>query len=285
MTYRNRLPQLSTFTFGTAEIRDPANPEHLKVARAAMDAGVWFHSAREYGNVYEVLKIAFKEDPKHVPPCIIKIHGGDAEKMRDAVETTLRDTRLPCIAVGQVCGQPDPVKDLRPGCRLYDTMGALQEEGKVGAYVLELWRPETPTRMELVKQDLFDAYIFYYNVVDREVPNALFDLLEGRRSKILSLRTLGGGDAKYGYTGVRDEKLVAAMRTALEDLYQRSGCSSRIEFRMRFPMSVPNVITTIGATAKMNHLKAFLECHRNFRPLAPEIVAEVRRLHRIWFAE
>ena len=49
-TYRRPLPNISRYTLGTANLSDPTNPEHLRVARRAMDAGIWFHTAAEYGD-------------------------------------------------------------------------------------------------------------------------------------------------------------------------------------------------------------------------------------------
>ena len=77
MIYRRPWPEISPFTFGTTKVYDESNPQHVKVVRAAMDAGVWFHTSPSYGHeekrTYDVLRKAFKEDPGKTPRCIVKI--------------------------------------------------------------------------------------------------------------------------------------------------------------------------------------------------------------------
>ena len=52
------LPKFTKYTFGTGNINDKTNSNHIKIARGAMDAGIWFHSSLGYRGVFDVLKIA-----------------------------------------------------------------------------------------------------------------------------------------------------------------------------------------------------------------------------------
>ena len=281
MSFRRPFPEISRYTFGTGQVHDPSNPDHVKVVRAAMDAGVWFHTSSAYGggSVYRVLRAAFQEAPDKIPHIIFKVDGRQADLLREAVDEQLLGTGVDHIDIAQLCGNPDPA-GLRPGSELFDAMCDLQQQGKVGSYVLENYWSFSANALEAVREDVMDGYIFYYNVVNREATNKLYLFLEQRQANILALRTLGGGPLNFNDTGDPD-----GAREALEAIYARSGCSSRSEFRMRFLLSIPNIRTTIGATNKLGHLQAFLETGWTGRSLDEEIVSEIKALHRKWFAE
>lgn len=285
MAFRGELPELTNYTFGTGNINDTSNPEHAKVARAAMDAGVWFHTSAEYGKggVFEVLKSAFSENPSKTPHCIFKINGRDPDLFRESVTGAIAGTGVERVDIAQVCGRPS-ADDLQPGRPLHDTMCELKEQGLVGSYILEFFRPSTADSIRAVADDLFDGYTYYYNVIDREVSNELYDLMQSKGSAVLGLRTVGGGTGSFGYAGDRSA-IMPAMQKAIAGLCERSGCTSEIEFRIRFPLSAPNIRTTIGATTKLEHLDQYLRTLGSFKPLAAEIVAEIQALHRQWFAE
>ena len=147
-------------------------------------------------------------------------------------------------------------------------------------------RPETARRcgqlhygklaVYVVKDDLFDAHIFYWNVVNREANNELIDLVQEKQTKILALRTLGGG---INNAGVPEDRA-----KALDELYERSSCKSQVDFRVRFILSQPNVLTTIRGAGKVDRLKMYLDAERSFEPLPQEIIDEINALHRQWFA-
>ena len=280
MSYRSILPNISRYTFGTGNVHDTANAEHGKVVRAAMDAGVWFHTSAEYGNggTFEVLKAAFQEAPSQRPKCIFKVDGQGAEKLRAVVEKSLAGTGLDRIDIAQVCGNPSP-DSLQPGAPLRDTMLELQESGIVGSYVLENFYGFSPNSLISLDQDLFDGYIYYFNVINREVSNPLYDALQAKAAPQLALRSLGGALNSFG--GTNDKE---AMQRELEALYTQSGAPSRLDFRYRFPLSNPNVRTTIGATSKLAHLEELLQADQNFEPLPPAIVAKIEALQSKWFA-
>jgi aryl-alcohol dehydrogenase-like predicted oxidoreductase len=284
MPFCKPLPPISRYTLGTANIRDKANREHIRVARAAMDAGIWFHSAAEYaeGAVFDVLAAAFREDPRHIPQCIFKIKSFSPEAFRASIEEAIARTGVPRVDIAQICWyMPDIDKDLRPGCALHDAMCDMLRQGKVGNYVLEFFRPSKPNMLRIVGEELFDAYIYYHNVVNREVSNEMYDLLARKSSPVLALRTVGGGAGDLGFSPQEEGE---ATRAKLADLVRRSGAADEMDLRMRFPLSYPRNLTTIGATTSVAHLNAFLELGRNPRPLPPDILGEIDALHRRWFA-
>jgi len=55
------IKRITRYIYGTTRLGDDKIPhkERIKIAHAAMDAGVWFHTSRMYGNALEVLGEAF----------------------------------------------------------------------------------------------------------------------------------------------------------------------------------------------------------------------------------
>ena len=278
MSFRTDTLNISSFTFGTGRIDDPASAEHLAVARAAMEAGVWFHTSHAYGDgrVFEVLRKAFAADKTRVPRCIFKVDGQSPELLRETVEICLRGTGVERLDIAQICGNPEPAS-LRAGGALHDTMCELHQRGLVGAYTLEIFRGFSENLLPVIDEELFDSVIFYYNTVEREVSNALWDSLHRSATPILALRTLAGRPDNYG-------ALTEDARRELTAIYERSGCADRFEFRFRFVRSVPGVASTIGATSQLAHLQRFLAADREFSPLPAALVTEIQALHRDLFA-
>ena len=278
MSYSSLPPALTRLTFGTGKVGSPTDPEHLRVTRAAMEAGLWFHTAHEYGggSVFETLRTAFRAAPAEVPPCIFKVDGNSPELLRQTVETALRETGVARVEIAQICGNPD-VSTLAPDGALAQEMERLRAAGHVGHYSLEIFADFSDNLQRAVQDELFGSVIFYYNTIERQVSNALFETLQDRQTPILALRTLGGHPDNYG-------DLDEAARAQLAAVFERSGCASRFDFRVRFALSAPQVVTTIAATSRVAHLEDLLRATREFEPLEAEIVAEIIALQSQWFA-
>ncbi len=277
------LPTLAPFTFGTANCNDPMNATHIRVIHEAMEADVWFHSARMYGNSYETLRRAFDETPGEKPKMMIKVHGEDAQELRKWTEEALSVLGIDQIGLAQICGRPRLTEDLMPGCPLHEMMITLKKEGKVGGYILECFRPSSEDQVGIAERGLFDAFIFYYNIVDREVNNRLWDVLRAKNTNILALRTLGGGPDAMGYTGDRTDQFQQQMRDRIESIFAASGCADKLEFRLRFCVSHPQVKTAIGGTANPSHLAQLLKLNSGLPALNPETLASIDAIHREFF--
>jgi aryl-alcohol dehydrogenase-like predicted oxidoreductase len=269
------LPPMTPLTMGTGGITDPTNAEMCRVARMGMEAGIWFHVADYGGGVYATLAQAFKEDPAHVPPCIFKVDGTSATGFRESLEDALRRTGKERIEIGQVCGNPVD-ESLEP---LAAQLLKAREEGLVGSYIMDVIYPYSPKVLQAVQANLFDGYIFYYNVVEREVSNAADALMMERGTPVLAMRTFGGRDGGNFASDPAHPRV-----QAVEAFYQQSGCATRTEFCVRFPLSLPHVRTTIGSTSRVANLKLFLEAGRNPQPLAPEIVAGIQAVQNAYNA-
>jgi aryl-alcohol dehydrogenase-like predicted oxidoreductase len=71
---------------------------------------------------------------------------------------------------------------------------------------------------------------------------------------------------------------------AINEIYERSGCASQVDFRLRYILSQPNVLTTIGGASKVERLNLYLDAERNFEPLDRKIIESIEALHRQWYA-
>lgn len=283
MQIRGQLPELSRFTYGTMSLGAGAYDmaADVKVARAAMDSGVWFHTSADYGETYKVLRRAFDEDRARVPKLIVKMDAKFPEKTHAVIEGTVRDLGVERVDIAQMCWHVDAAGiagQARDNGPRWQAFCDLKKRGLVGNFVLEIWPPALSCEngVEAVQNDLVDGLIFYYNLFERFVSNELFDLIEKRKTKVLALRTLGGGRAQP----TQDPK-----GQALEALFQKSGCRNMLEFGVRFVLSDPNVQTTICGTRRLEHLNALLDAARNFKPLDSAVVSEVKSLHRKWSEE
>jgi aryl-alcohol dehydrogenase-like predicted oxidoreductase len=261
----------------------------VKVARTAMDAGVWFHTSQEYGGggAFAVLRHAFDEDRARVPKIIFKIRCDNATILRFDVEDALRRLGLERVDVAQLCrGRHDHrkvVDDFLEHGPMWETCQALLAEGKVGTYVMEVFASFSPDALKAVENDLFPGYIFYYSPLEREMSNALYDAVAEKRPPLLSLRTLCGGNLnprRIAELSVDTDHPDIARFAALVPIYEKSGCKSWPEFSFRFLFSIPNMRTTIAGTNKLPHLQELLDAARDIRPLEAGLVEEIKALHR-----
>ena len=111
------LSDISTVTYGTTWLGDATMPfrERVKMARAAMETGVWFHTSHTYGDALQVLRAAFDEDRAHVPPAIFKIGWDSIPQMRDIIQQNLEPLGLERMALGQLCLGGQLAQEFRSG--------------------------------------------------------------------------------------------------------------------------------------------------------------------------
>ena len=85
------LKSISPYIYGTTRLGDEQIPfeERVNVAYAAMNAGVWFHTSRQYDNALELLSAAFDKDRTKVPTLIAKIGGDSIEALKADIRRNL----------------------------------------------------------------------------------------------------------------------------------------------------------------------------------------------------
>ena len=140
----------------------------------------------------------------------------------------------------------------------------------------------TPAKVTTaLDEQLFAGYIFYLNVTERELPQPVHERMLRARIPVLAMRTFGGRCATNFMNGDPDHP----RRRALDAIYGRSGCRDRVEFCVRYPLSLVHVQTSVGSTGKLANLVPFLAAGRAPKPLPAPITAEIEALHRQWDAE
>ena len=287
------LPSLSSFTFGCGN--QGKNPDEFRdsisVMRAAMEGTNWFHASQEYGggSAFMIMRHAFQENKARIPKLILKIRCDHAAILKFDVEDALRRLNVERIDLAQLCrakhDRRPVVDDFLNRGEMWQVCQDLQKEGKVGNFILEIFASFSPDVVRAVKAKLFPAYIFYFNPGERQVSDELFELLE-QKEKMLSLRTLCGG--------MLDPQRIQALQAkepghpaiarfeVLKPIYEKSGCASWCEFSMSFLKSFPNLLTTIAATSKKEHLRELLAADRQAKPMAAPLAAEIKALHIQW---
>lgn len=286
-----QLTPISSFTFGCMSFHgQPENfKNEIRVTRAAMDSGVWFHSSQEYdgGAAFMIMRHAFDEDRAHTPKLLLKIRCDHAAVLKFDVEDALRRLNVERVDLVQLCrakhDRRPVVDDFLAHGEMWQVCQQLEKEGKVGQFVMEIFASFSPDAIRAVNADMFPGYIFYFSPGERQVNNELFELLQKTNKPILSLRTMWGGNFTPARLQMHLDKdpnhPFIARYAALKAIYEKSGACSFAEFSMSFLRSFPNVRTTIAGTSKVENLQALLEADRNAKPMDPSLVAEINALH------
>ena len=299
MDPQNRLPKMTPYTFGTMSLgRDPSNfTNDVAVARLAMEKNLWFHSSRAYGSgggTFEVLRQAFAEAPGQIPPTIFKIGCESADIIEQDVAFTLKTLGLPRMEIAQLAGKThekrDIVGDFLTQGPMFQTCKRLKAQGLVGHFVFEIFFSYAADAFKAVTHDLFDGYIFYYSLLERQVSNEIWAELVTKNLPILSLRPVAGSflanKEKLQERKRKEPGHPAFLRLEeIAPLLEKSGCRDHLELSLRFLASQPQVKTTIAGTSSPTHLDQLAEAVRSARPLGSELTEELRQLHSKWCRE
>ena len=287
-----RLSDLSKFTYGTTRLGDESLPfaARVKTARAAMNAGVWFHTSHIYGDTFRALCAAFDDDRAHVPPAIFKIGWDSIAQIRDVIRQNLEPLGLERMAIGQLCLGERLAAEFRTGGPCYDGFRQIQAEGLVERYVLEVWPWNSDVALDALRggyaEGVVDGYIFYFNPLQRFASNELFDLIQERNQPIIAMRTVAGGPVhrQRDVPGAAPDYLCARAEQ-VAPLFERSGCRTWTEFCVRYVFGVAQVRTTVGSTSRPENLHEFLNAIRSPAPLPDDIQMAVQVLQRSWSDE
>lgn len=284
------LNDLSPYVYGTTRLGDGKInfKERVKIARAAMDADVWFHTSHTYGDALQVLRIAFDQDRIRVPKLIVKIGWDNIDELTEMVYQNLEPLGLDSLELGQLCLGGQLAEEFATGGACYESFKTLKAEGVVKRFVVEVfpWTSEKPLQAlrHGYPEGIVDGYIFYLNPLQRFASNALWGLLLERNEPIVAMRTVSGGPVHR----LRDVP-GAAWRSYLQEravqvapIFERSGVASWTEFCVRFAHSFPQVRATVGSTSRLEHLNEFLAAAKNIQPLSPAIVEEIVDLQYQW---
>jgi aryl-alcohol dehydrogenase-like predicted oxidoreductase len=287
------LSEITPYIYGTTRLGDDTIPrgERLKVARTAMNTGVWFHTARMYGDALEVLGEAFAEEPKNVPKLIIKIGWDTIGQLRGVIEESLTPLGLRGIQLGQLCLGGDLADDFAHGGDCFRVFQDLKDEGLVQGYVVEAfpWTSDPPLKALQAgyTEGIVDGFIFYLNPLQRFASNVLWEELVKRNQPVIAMRTVSGGPVHSlrDVPGFAWKSYLQKRAVEVAPIFEKSGVGSWTEFCVRFAHSFPQVKATVGSTSKIENLTEFLAAKDNCEPLPGSIVREIEALHSRWSDE
>ena len=287
------LNEITPYIYGTTRLGDASIPrdQRLQVARLAMDAGVWFHTSRMYGDALEVLGEVFKERPAKIPRLIIKIGWDTVGQLRGVIEENLRPLGLDGMQLGQLCLGGELAQDFANGGSCYRVFQDLKDEGLVQGYVVEAfpWTSEPPLKALRAgyTQGILDGFIFYLNPLQRFASNALWDEIAARHQPVIAMRTVSGGPVHSlrDVPGFAWKDYLQKRAVEVAPIFEKSGIRDWTEFCVRFAHSFPQVIATVGSTSKIENLNAFLTAKEALEPLPVEIMNEIQALQTRWSDE
>ncbi len=287
------LSDLSPYVYGTTRLGDDAIPfeARVKVARAAMDAGVWFHTSHTYNTALQVLRAAFDQDPQQVPKLIIKIGWSNITELRDVTRQNLEALGLESLDLGQLCLGGPLAEEFANGGPCYAEFARIKAEGLVKRFVVEVfpWTSQVP--LKALKggypQGIVDGYIFYLNPLQRFASNDLWDLLVERGEAMIAMRTVSGGNVHRlrDVPGAAWKDYLQKRAVEVAPIFERSGIQSWTEFCVRFAHSFPQVRATVGSTSRVENLREFLGAANDIHLLPDAIRDEIVLLQYRWSDE
>ncbi|MGB8980718.1 MAG: aldo/keto reductase [Anaerolineales bacterium] len=289
----NLLVDLSPYIYGTTRLGDDKLlfDERVRTARAAMDAGVWFHTSHTYGDALKVLRAAFDQDRARVPKLIVKIGWNSMDELRDVIRQNLDPLGLDTLELGQLCLSGSLAEEFATGGKCYEQFADLKREGLVRRFVLEVFPWTSDVALRALRggypEGIVDGCILYLNPLQRFASNELWDLLLERQEPLIAMRTVAGGNihSLRDVPGYAWKPYLQERAAEVAPIFERSGVPSWPEFCVRFGHSFPQVRATVGATSQPDRLQEFLDAAQNIQPLPEDIVNEIVKLHYRWSDE
>ena len=287
------LADLPPFIYGTTRLGhdDVPREQQLLMAKAAVDAGLWLHTSRQYDHALEVLGEVFADDPSKIPPLVVKLGGGTAADVRSTLAENCAPLGVESVTIGQLSPVGELSDDLRSGGPLLDQLRRVKDEGLVGRFVLEIFPWTSTSPLAALRaghlEGLVDGFIVYLNPLQRFASNELWDEMVARDISIISMRTVSGGHVHTlrDVSGAAWRPYLAERAAEVAPVFDRSGIASWAEFCLRFAHSTPSVVSTVGSSSRLENLEQFLTYSAGVQPLPEDLVEEIFALHRRWSDE
>ena len=284
------LADVPPYIYGTTRLGDSQIPfdDRVRMARVAMDAGIWFHTSHTYGNALEVLRAAFDQARAKVPKLIVKIIGNTVDELRTVIRQNIEPLGVDNIELGQLCLGGELANDFARGGDCYQAFSRLKQEGLVRRFVLEVFPWTSDVALKALRggypEGIVDGCIFYLNPLQRFASNELWDLIRKRNEPVIALRTVSGGNVHRlrDVPGAAWKEYLQQRAVEVAPIFERSGIKSWTEFCLRFDHSFPEVRATVGATSRPENFKEFLLAKENLQPLPADIVNEIVKLQYRW---
>jgi predicted aldo/keto reductase-like oxidoreductase len=287
------LTDISPYVYGTTRLGDDKIPfdERVNVARAAMDADIWFHTSHTYGDALKVLRVAFDAERNKVPKLIVKIGWTNAKELREVIDQNIDPLGLDGLELGQLCLSGALADDYANGGKCYEVFSDIKRDGLVKRFVLEVFPWTSTIALKALRggypQGIVDGYIFYFNPLQRFASNKLWNELVARDEPIIAMRTVSGGNVHRlrDVPGAAWKEYLQQRAVEVAPIFERSGIKSWTEFCVRFAHSFPQVRATVGSTSQLERLKEFLEAAENIQPLPEDILNEIKTIQSRWSDE
>lgn len=287
------LNDLSPYIYGTTRLGDDKIPfeERVNMARAAMNANIWFHTSHTYGNALQVLRTAFDQDRTRVPKLIVKIGWKDIHELRGVIHENLDPLGLETLELGQLCLSGPLGEDYANGGDCYTLFSQFKEEGLVRHFVLEVFPWTSDIALRAIRggypEGIVDGYIFYLNPLQRFASNELWDLLVELQEPMIAMRTVSGGNihSLRDVPGYAWKPYLQQRAVEVAPIFERSGIPGWTEFCVRFAFGFPEVRSTVGSTSHLDRLHKFLIAAQKIKPLPEDIQNEIIQLQYRWSDE
>ncbi|WP_108252394.1 aldo/keto reductase [Planctomonas deserti] len=287
------LSDFPPFIYGTTRLghADVPREQQRAMARAAIDAGLWMHTSRQYDHALEVLGEVFAENRDAIPPLIVKLGGGTAASVRATLAENVEPLGIERIAVGQLSATDEFAEAMVSGGPILDELRGIRDEGLVGRFVLEIFPWTSAAPLAALRaghlEGLVDGFILYLNPLQRFASNELWDELLQRDASIISMRTVSGAPVHTlrDVPGAAWLPYLQERAVEVAPIFERSGIASWAEFCMRFAHSTPQVVSTVGSASRRRHLDELVEVSHRVEPLHADIVDELFALQRHWSDE
>ena len=287
------LTDITPYVYGTTRLGDDKIPfeERVEVARAAMDADIWFHTSHTYGDALKVLSTAFDQERTKVPKLIVKIGWTNANELYDVINQNIGPLGLDNLELGQLCLSGALAEDYANGGKCYEVFNQIKQEGLVKRFVLEVFPWTSQIALKALRggypQGIVDGYIFYLNPLQRFASNELWAELVQRNESIIAMRTVSGGNVHRlrDVPGAAWKDYLQHRAVEVAPIFELSGIPSWTEFCVRFAHSFSQIRATVGSTSQPERLKEFLDATENIQPLPEDIVKEISALQSRWSDE
>ena len=222
---------------------------------------------------------------------IIKIGWDNINQLRGVIEENLRPLGLDGMQLGQLCLGGKLAEDFANGGSCYKVFQQLKQEGLVQGYVVEAFpwtsSPSLKALQHGYTRGIIDGFIFYLNPLQRFASNALWDEIVAQNQPVIAMRTVSGGPVHNlrDVPGFAWKEYLQKRAVQVAPIFERSGIRSWTEFCLRFAHSFPLVRASVGSTAKIENLYAFLSAKENLAPLPADIIQQIATLQISWSDE
>ncbi|MBN2069057.1 MAG: hypothetical protein JW739_05410 [Opitutales bacterium] len=293
MNCNGSFPTVSPYIYGTTRLGDDTIPlsQRVDMAIHAMEAGVWFHTSRQYGAALEVLRMAFDTNPQKIPPLIAKIGGETIEELETSICENLNPLNLQHLPIGQLCLGGALAESFASGGDCYRSLRKLQQQGIVGHFLCEVFPWTSQIALRALQagyaDSLISGYIFYLNPLQRFASNELWELLQQRGERMIAMRTVAGGDVYRlrDVPGAAWKPYLQERAVEVAPLFEQADIPDWASFCVSFAHSIPGVVATVGSTARSQGLAAFFKATQCRKTLPPELMSQFYALHARWAAQ